>query len=204
MRIKLHFLLLLIATTVSAQETKMRDVFAAAPDSIFPILTKNNRLDCIDFIENNMQARVKNRFNGNSELTALTADYLHIQLSNVSEVELKMLTRPEKGDTVLCMVSTFKAPAADSDVQFFDLRWHPLPITVTRPEADAFLSENTDIDIRNFLRGFTLIQFSLSPTEPTLTMGLQTNELTKKQRQAVEGQVTPLVMQWDGKAFVRK
>ena len=28
----------------------MRDVFAAMPDSVLPLVTKNNRLDCIDFM----------------------------------------------------------------------------------------------------------------------------------------------------------
>ena len=50
------------SVTLSAQEVKMRDVFAQAPDIIFPLLTKNNKLDCIDFIENKMRARVKNKF----------------------------------------------------------------------------------------------------------------------------------------------
>ena len=47
---------------------RMRDYFADMPDSILYVMTRNNRLDCIDFIENNMQARVRNRFDAFSEL----------------------------------------------------------------------------------------------------------------------------------------
>ena len=39
-----------ISVTAWAQEVKMRDIFAQAPDSIFPLMTKNNKLDCIDFL----------------------------------------------------------------------------------------------------------------------------------------------------------
>ena len=45
-----HWIFLLMAVwwaqAVPAQ--KMRDVFAALPDSLLGIMTKNNRLDCID------------------------------------------------------------------------------------------------------------------------------------------------------------
>ena len=63
------------------QAQKMRDVFAAMPDSVLGIMTKNNRLDCIDFIENDMEAKVRNRFDGFSVLKALTVDYLDLQLT---------------------------------------------------------------------------------------------------------------------------
>ena len=46
------FILIMLAMSgLSAfSQTKAKDVFAAAPDSIFPLLTTNNRLDCIDLI----------------------------------------------------------------------------------------------------------------------------------------------------------
>ena len=53
---------------------RMRDYFADMPDSILYVMTRNNRLDCIDFIENNMQARVRNRFDAFSELKKMTDD----------------------------------------------------------------------------------------------------------------------------------
>ena len=51
---------------VRAQDTAlrplMRDVFAQMPDSVLPAVTRNNRLDCIDFIDNNLEAKVRNAF----------------------------------------------------------------------------------------------------------------------------------------------
>ena len=64
--------LLFLVVLSSCAQVRMRDVFAQLPDSVLPLLTKNNRLDCIDFIENNMEARVKNRFNDHVVLEALT------------------------------------------------------------------------------------------------------------------------------------
>ena len=44
-------LLLLLAQTGRAEGLKMRDVFKQMPDSLLPYLSKNNRLDFIDFME---------------------------------------------------------------------------------------------------------------------------------------------------------
>ena len=51
-----------LCSTLVAQtpQTKMRDIFAQAPDSIFAMLSHNNKLDLIDFAEANMEARVRN------------------------------------------------------------------------------------------------------------------------------------------------
>ena len=74
-------LIITLALGQALQAQKMRDVFAAMPDSVLGIMTKNNRLDCIDFIENDMEAKVRNRFDGFSVLKALTVDYLDLQLT---------------------------------------------------------------------------------------------------------------------------
>ena len=42
-------LIITLAWAGALQAQKMRDVFAAMPDSVLGIMTKNNRLDCIDF-----------------------------------------------------------------------------------------------------------------------------------------------------------
>ena len=42
----------------------MRSVFISMPDSITPLLTKVNKEDCVDFLDSNMKAEVKNRFDG--------------------------------------------------------------------------------------------------------------------------------------------
>ena len=78
-RFFLFMMVLWVGHTAMAQ--KMRDVFAAMPDSILEVMTKNNRLDCIDFIEHGMEARVRNRFDGFTQLKAMTLDYLDLQLT---------------------------------------------------------------------------------------------------------------------------
>ena len=50
----------------------MKQIFQTLPDTILPSLTKNDRLDLIDLIENNMQNEVTNQLKGKSRMTLLT------------------------------------------------------------------------------------------------------------------------------------
>ena len=183
------FLLLFLLSVVSCQlsvvkaQTHVRDIYAEAPDSIFPLLTKNNRLDQIDFRENNMKAEVKNKFDDRVELLVLNDKYLKLQLSEHCVVEMRLLS-----DSTFCMVQTYNAPASDSRVRLFDTKWNELQ-TIERPALDEFLSEDLDVDTRLSLQALPLIKASLNEEDDSITFELQTSELTREQRQKVEGKV---------------
>jgi hypothetical protein len=181
MRNILLFLAIAMTVTLSAQQVKMRDVFAQAPDSIFPLLTKNNKLDCIDFIENKMRARVKNRFDSYSELTVLTDNYLQLQASDKSSVEMKLVN-----DSLICLVRTYYGPGADSQVFFYNTAWQPVSYNLERPKADDFFLPDADGEVCGLLRQLPLIKASLSRDDTTLTWELQITELTETQKRTIE------------------
>lgn len=182
------FLLLLAQCSMLNAQTRIRDVYAEAPDSIFPLLTKNNRLDQIDFRENNMQAVVKNKFDDRCELLVLNGDYLKLQLSKNCVVEMRLLS-----DSTFCMVETFSAPAPDSRIRFFDTSWNELSQIIDRPAVEDFLSEDIDTDVRLSLQALPLIKASLSENDNSITFELQTSELTRDQRKLAEGKVREIV-----------
>lgn len=173
--------------SIANAQTRIRDIYAEAPDSIFPLLTKNNRLDQIDFRENNMQAVVKNKFEDHSELLVLNDKYLKLQLSERCIVEMRLLS-----DSTFCMVETFSAPAPDSRIRLFDIAWHELPLSIDRPAVDDFLSEDIDTDTRLALQALPLIKASLSESDNSITFELQTSELTNEQRKKAEGKVVQI------------
>lgn len=168
----------------SFAQPRIRDIYAAAPDSIFPLLTKNNRLDQIDFRENNMQAVVKNKFDEHAEMLALNDKYLKLQLSQRCVVEMRLLS-----DSTFCMVQTYSGPAPDSRIRLFDTTWNELPQVIECPAVDDFLSEDIDTDVRLALQALPLIKASLSEDDDYITFALQTSELTREQRKMVEGKV---------------
>ena len=128
----LLFSAFLFVAVSSVAQVRMRDVFAQLPDSILPLMTRNNRLDCIDFIENGMEARVKNKFNDQVVLEALTEDFLLIRTSESSNVEMKLM--PLGSDTLICVNRIYFGPTEDSDVRLYDINWRFVR-NVQRPEV---------------------------------------------------------------------
>jgi hypothetical protein len=119
---KILLLFVSILCTVSVLAQDMKTVFVAMPDSITPLLTKVNKEDCIDFLASDMKAVVKNRFGNVAEMKVLTDDYVQMQISEVSTLEMKLL--PVNDSTrVVCMVRTVCASACDSSIRFYSSDW---------------------------------------------------------------------------------
>ena len=75
---------LLVAATfsqASAQSVQIRDAFREMPDSLMPYLSKNNRLDFIDFLDSGMKAEVRNQLGGTSQMLSIADDSLSIQMN---------------------------------------------------------------------------------------------------------------------------
>ena len=198
-------LIMLAMSGLSAfSQTKAKDVFAAAPDSIFPLLTTNNRLDCIDLIENNMKATVKNKLEQKVEMTALTDSYLQIKPSERSVVEIKMLN-----DSVFCLINTCLGPAPDSRISFFTRGWKPYETTFPIPHATDFWTSVPDSLARDAsfaqrsLEDLLLIQISADKENTELTLTIQTSELSGKEKEIAQKYVQPLRFRWTGKSFTR-
>lgn len=149
---KLLYLILgiVLATSLPAQEAKQ--IFVNMPDSILPILTKVNRADCIDFLESNMRALVKNRFDQSSEMTRLGKDYLHMQLSPHSTFELKVLPLTDTTN-IVCTIQSVCSKACDSRINFYTIDWSPLITAdyITLPSPSDFLPDTIKSHIADTL-----------------------------------------------------
>lgn len=191
-------------------QVKMRDVFAKMPEEMLPFVTENNRLDCIDFIENNMQAKVKNRIDEYVELKVLCDDYLVFKTSDAGKLEMKLLPQTDS-TAVICMVETVVGPLADSNVRFFDQEWKELTasevesmlkvrVQAERPAVEAFFPDVPDEkrekvdDAINELRDLLLMEANLSAEDNSITWKLSTAELSKDVKKAAQECVQPVVV----------
>lgn len=176
MKHKLFVLILLaIVSAVAPARTPIRQWFAAMPDSVMPLLTKNNRLDFMDFIDCQMAAVVTNRLEGKSEMKALTDDYLCLEYTKSSHVEMKLLPVTDTTD-VLCLVTTLKAAVEDSHVMFFGEGWVPLPVStyLQGPQIRDFgTAEPSDSVLQAYKKVDVCFKvYALSADEATLTCRL--------------------------------
>lgn len=119
-RLFLSILLCVFVWGMKAQE--MDAVFVAMPDQYVPQLENAWRKDLIDLYNSGKEAKLKNTMNGFSTLKKLTDDYLLLQVTERSTVEMKLL--PLVNDTyVVCMITTVYGPVPDSQVEFFTTDW---------------------------------------------------------------------------------
>lgn len=140
-RIVYSLLLLLVALSQVSARTPMRQWLVSMPDSVMPLLTKNNRLDFIDFYDAKMEAVVTNRMDGSSRMNTLTDDFVQIRYTTSTDVAMKLLPVNDSTD-VLCMVTTVKAAVDDSRIAFFDAEWKPIDVAqyFVEPRIEDFRS----------------------------------------------------------------
>lgn len=189
-------LLLMLLTLLPAAQMRaqIRDLFIAAPDSLFPLLTTNNKLDMVDFAENNMRARVKNRVDDTAELKQLTDTYLQMEMSSSSTMEMKLM-----GDSLICLIRTRKGPVPDSRVTFYTRQWQPAAgITFSAPPVEAFWQPVPDSLERQArfakesLRSLTLIRATAHADDEKLTLTLQSGELDRDERELADRYLKPV------------
>lgn len=219
---------LLSAAPVAAQPIMMRDVFASMPDSVLPMVTKNNRLDFIDYIDNDMEAKARNILGEYVTLEALTADYARFRTSAASLLEMKLLpllplqlpADSTAADTtfVLCLVRTAQTGEPDtprrledSNIRFLRPDWSPLdslaapfalpPFTsFIEGAAPDSLRATYDSALRS-LDSFHPVRLALSAESTTLTATLQPAYLAKDERDVITPHLRPLTFIWNGTRF---
>ena len=204
---KMIYILLLFACAavqgVIAQD--MRSLFLSAGDEIFPLVTKNGRADCVDYVDAGMEARVTNRLDGTSVLKKLTGEYMYMETSAASWTEARLL--PFEGDTLICMVKGVKAEAADSRLLFYDRSWNAVrgDSLITEPAIDDFFVSADSAARYSGKCDIYLVKYSLAADGGILTAEYTMPDyMNEEDAAAVTPLLRALVFRWNGKRFVRE
>ena len=206
---KIKLLLWCLCCTMSVWAQNMKSVFVSMPDSIAPLFTKVNKEDCIDFLDSGMKAVVTNRFGKKSEMKVLSDDYVLVQSTESSTLEMKLLPLNDS-IKVVCMVKTVCASACDSEIHFYTSDWNKeLAVTdfLVMPDIDMFfLSSDSAFDDYDLIRkkvDMHLVKASLSKDDASLTFIYTTPDyLNKDDREKLLPYLRkePIVLKWqDGK-----
>ncbi|GHT34998.1 hypothetical protein AGMMS49574_23480 [Bacteroidia bacterium] len=186
----LIFVMCLGALGVQAQE--MKTLFTNMPDSLIPQLESAWRKDLIDLYNTGKEARLQNTMNGVAKLLKLTSDYVLLQPTERTTVELKSL--PLVNNTyIICMITTIDGPVADSRVAFYTTDWKSLesenlltPVTGSWYIKDG-ADKNSDAYQDALARlDMDLIKYQLSPDNQNLTATYTTPQyLSENERSKV-------------------
>ena len=196
------FTLLTFACVANARE--MRDIFLEMPDSIIPLLTQNNRADCVDFLDAKMKARVTNRLDGQSELLELTPDYLKMKLTAHTFVQMKLLPC-SSGDTIICMINTVCAEANDSRIRFYTKEWKEVTPTkklFKKPQIKEFFTACDSLEKILLIADIYLVELTLSPESTTMQANYtMPSYMTRSDSLFATKSMHPIKFHWTGKAF---
>jgi hypothetical protein len=194
-----------VATFASAHcQLTASKLFASAPASVMPLLTRNTRLDMIDYFSVGSTTTSKNAMQGQSRITALTPMSLSAVVTSSSECQLALL--PMRGDTAVVYIETVHTPAPDSRVAVYDRNWKPLAkASFAMPQLSAWLTKEgaKNADMVNGLAPFMLASAAYSPETQTLTL---TNHLAEFLSTDVYKSIEPyllaeLTYRWDSSRF---
>lgn len=207
---RLAFFIMVCVYAFSAKAQDVDALFVAMPEGNIPQLESAWRKDLVDLYNSGKEARLKNTMNGFSTLKKMTQDYLLLQVTDRSTVEIKLL--PLVNNTkVICMVRTVCAPVADSRAEFFTTEWEPLDASdmFAPVSSDWFIKEDADRNSAAFLDATSrldmdLMEYHLSPYSLTLTATYNTPQyLSREDRERVAPflKESPKVYTWDKHHF---
>ncbi|GHU77098.1 hypothetical protein FACS189414_3910 [Bacteroidia bacterium] len=186
----LIFVMCLGALGVQAQE--MKTLFTNMPDSLIPQLESAWRKDLIDLYNTGKEARLQNTMNGFAKLLKLTSDYVLLQPTERTTVELKSL--PLVNNTyIICMITTIDGPVADSRVAFYTTDWKSLESEnlLTPVTGSWFVKDGADKSSDAYQDALArldmdLIKYQLSPDNQNLTATYTTPQyLSENERSKV-------------------
>ena len=137
--------LLLVFSVTLSKAQNVEDVFVKMPEHIIIQLEEAWRKDLVDLYKSGKTATLENTMQGQSTLHKLTNDYLLLQSTEQSTVEMKLL--PLVNNTyIICLIETVFGPVADSRISFFSTEWmrintNELFVPVAK---DWFLKDDAD------------------------------------------------------------
>lgn len=196
------FVLLIVMQMVSAQT--MHGLFVEMPDSLLPLLTTNDRKDCIDFLDAGMRAVVTNRLDGKSELLAINDSFMHLKTTASSYMQMRLLPLAD-GGSVLCLVNGVKAEACNGSVRFYTLGWQPADVSFVAPSIADFFMPSDSVASAVEAADIYLVRYTLSGDSDCLRAEYTMPDyMTREDSARVAPQLRPLLYRWNGKGFVRE
>ncbi|MBD5358549.1 MAG: DUF3256 family protein [Bacteroides sp.] len=196
--------------TEERKVTTARDAFTYLNIPPLEILKRTTRLDMLDYWDADSVYKATNAMNGLSWIEKCTPDYIKVQLTPVSTLELKML-RSKKDGVITMAVYTVgnQSQSEDSEITFSDEKLHQLDAKklFKQPKLEAFFdipkgSLTSMKEIREMIP-FPTVAYTASPDndnlEARLTVGTYMNI---DDYNIVKLFLKPVVkLKWDGKEF---
>lgn len=104
------------------------DIFLRLPVNVLDILPRSTRFDMLEYFKVDSIYKASNAMEGLSWLRTVTPDFLEVQITDVSTLQIKVLPAA-KGKYLIMTLYTVggDSQAPDTDIRFFDTELNELP-----------------------------------------------------------------------------
>lgn len=137
------FLAGMLAAFQQVTAQRIENLYINMPDGLNPVLTKQNRLELIEYQKAGQDDSVTNRFGKPSHLLFLDTLQQSLAVRNTSGSTFEMkLIKLTDSKPAIGIIRTVCAPVCQSTVEFYDTAWARLPLRFTMPRATEWI--NTD------------------------------------------------------------
>lgn len=192
--IGLYFLLLTFGVApLHAQD--MLDYFQSMPAEMTPYLTIAQKTELVEKSRQHEAAQLVNALGDTTRIETATDDFLSIKMSPLHQIQLRRLPL-DNGQSIIGMVRTYFAPAADSSLDYFDTTWnrvetkgHLVGLEVEKLHRQPEDMSKTDYEALLALLDPTMLQFCFEPETTDLIVKQSMPLLSNEERT----QITPII-----------
>lgn len=208
----IRHILLTIAAIASFLNVKAAEpvveAFKTAPASAFPLLDKNARLDMVDYYTSGLSTPSKNGLGGLSRIDSLTDEFMHINMTVASDVELARLTGG-KTDLIL-LISTIATPSPDSKLSVFTSDWSKdlTSKVFTPPSLTDWLTPDGRRRVKEIRKAvpFMIVGYHYDPTTKTLLLTTEIKSVVGNDvyKEIAAAFTDSIAYVWNGSKFQRR
>lgn len=167
---------------------------------VLPELSRNTRLDMLDYFRAGIDKASENNYGGEAKVTSI--DSLSMDFDITADIACQLFVLNANGRPITCIVTTYPTPIPDSRLKAYDRNWREVSI-FAEPRLSDWLKDKKSRKEAELAFPFVLASYRYDPATQTLTV---TNEMAaywiESERPAVLDMMhDTLAYRWDGKRF---
>lgn len=195
---------ILSVVMVSANAQTVGDMFMSMPDSLFPYLTQEQRVELVKLkqVDTSTSAVLRSVFNCSVSLDSLEAACMTVNIDSTMTVEMARLATVS-GDSLYCLLQTVSAPERETVASIYnkvwekvsDVDWTDVPL-LNRPDTMS----DKEFANRTSLIEFRMVEARLENAD-TIVLKLNVPMLSSEDKRLLRDILVQRRMRWDGEKY---
>lgn len=195
---------ILSVVMVSANAQTVGDMFMSMPDSLFPYLTQEQRVELVKLkqVDTSTSAVLRSVFNCSVSLDSLEAACMTVNIDSTMTIEMARLATVS-GDSLYCLLQTVSAPERETVASIYnkvwekvsDVDWTDVPL-LHRPDTMS----DKEFANRTSLIEFRMVEARLENAD-TIVLKLNVPMLSSEDKRLLRDILVQRRMRWDGEKY---